>query len=137
MKKRNSIIIAMLMPIVALFLIAPRVTRHKEMDKDEIKYLKRTGTAWSKTGRIVGELKNPPDQLTIEFYSISEGKIVCTYKAPGKLFIYASKYLPPGTYNVTFKAPEYADFEVKKVKVVKEADCMLNITFGTRVFSNS
>ena len=112
------------------------VSKHKEMISSQPKYVKRTGVSWQKAGRIVGELSNPPKELIIEFYSVSQGKIVYKYKAPGQLHIYQSHFLPPGTYKITFKSPGYDDYVVKSVKVKSQTDCFLNIKFGRKVFVN-
>jgi hypothetical protein len=110
--------------------------QHKEMDRHDVKFIKRQGEAWDKAGRIVGVLKNPPDDLIIEFYSGAQPKPVYIYKAPGQLNIYISKYLPHGTYKLTFKASGYADLIVRSVKVRPHSDTLLNIDFGTKVYTN-
>ena len=119
---------------VSLQLMA--VSKHKEMIHHQPKYVERTGDAWQNAGRIVGELNNPPKELTIEFYSISQGKIIYTYKAPGQLYVYQSRFLPPGNYRVTFRSPGYDDYVVRSVKVKSQTDCFLNIKFGRKVFVN-
>ena len=137
MKNTKSIFILLFMLIVPLFLTGGKPTKHKEMYFDgEVRYLKRTEGPWNKRGRVVGVLDNPPQELEIEFYSISRGRPVYKYKAPGKMYIYASRFLPPGRYNVTFKAEGYANLTKKNLKVIREADCMVNIRFSSRVFTN-
>jgi len=136
MNKKYTVLFAIVLTMFSFSLSAGRVDKHKEMESEKIKYIKRSGAAWEKAGRIVGELKNPPNDLVIEFYSVSQGKIAYKYKAPGQLNIYISKFLPPGTYNVTFKSSGYEDFVARSVKLRTHSDCLLNIDFGTRVFTN-
>ena len=101
------------------------------------KYIKRSGSAWNKLGRVVGVLKHPPDELTIEFFSISTGKMAYVYKAPGQLNIYMSKFLAPGRYRVTISSPGFHSQTVNKLKVKAHTDCLLNIRFGLKVYINN
>jgi hypothetical protein len=136
MNKKYTVLVTIGLLFFSFSLNAGRVDKHKEMESEKIKYIKRSGDSWAKAGRIVGELKNPPNDLIIEFYSVSQGKIAYKYKAPGQLNIYMSRFLPPGTYNVTFKASGYDDLTVRSVKLRTHSDCLLNIDFGDRVFTN-
>ncbi|NOY74245.1 MAG: carboxypeptidase regulatory-like domain-containing protein [Kiritimatiellaeota bacterium] len=110
--------------------------KFRDLYPQKAKYIKRSYSAWSKMGRIVGVLKHPPDELTIVFFSIATGKTVQVYKAPGQLNIYMSRLLAPGTYRVTIKSPGFHGQTVKRVKVKAHTDCMLNIVFGLRVYVN-
>lgn len=136
MKNKKTILILFLIPLISLFLTGAN-SRHKEMYSDgAMKYLKRTEGPWDKRGRVVGVLTNPPEDLEIEFYSLSRGKVVYKYKAPGRMFIYASRFLPPGRYNITYNAGGYAKHTKNNIKVISKADCMLNLKFSERVFTN-
>ena len=136
MKKSYVITFAFLLAVGSLFVSAYQVSKHKEMEFESIKYISRNGQMWQKYGRVLGELKNPPPELTVEFYSVAQGKLVYTYKAPGQLYVYISRFLPPGKYNLTFKAPEYQDEVQRAIKIEKGKDCLLNVRFGSRVFTN-
>jgi hypothetical protein len=136
MNKKYTVLVTIGLLFFSFSLNAGRVDKHKEMESEKIKYIKRSGDSWAKAGRIVGELKNPPNDLIIEFYRDAQTKPIYTYKAPGQLNIYISKYLPPGTYKLIFKASGYDDLTVRSVKVRSHSDCLLNIDFGDRVFSN-
>ena len=133
---RKSVILFSMVWAVVLLPLKSWGERHKEMEKGEIKYIKRSQPEWKKQGRIIGELENPPEKLTIEFYSVSLAKKIYTYTAPGEMNVYMSKFLSPGTYRLTFKAPGYQDFTVQSVKVRSGADLLLNIKFGRKVFIN-
>ena len=90
---RKSIIFFSMFWVLLSFPVATwGVSKHKEMTKDQITYAERDGLSWSKAGRIVGDLKNPPNKLTIEFFSVSQGKTIYIYKAPGMLNVYMSKF---------------------------------------------
>jgi len=136
MNKKYTVLFSLVIALLSFSVYAGTVDKHKEMESAKIKYIKRSGLSWEKAGRIVGELKNPPNDLIIEFYSVSQGKIAYKYKAPGQLNIYMSKFLPPGTYKVTFKSSGYEDLTVRSVKLRTHSDCLLNIDFGNRVFTN-
>ena len=134
---RNSVILfSMILAVISLPVTVWSSDKHKEMDKGEIKYIERSDLPWDKRGRIVGELDNPPEKLTIEFYSVSQNKKLYTYTAPGEMNIYMSKFLPPGTYKLTFKSPGYSDFIIRSVKVRAGFDCFIDIKFGRKVFIN-
>lgn len=133
---RKSIILFSMVFAVALLPLKSWGESHKEMETGGMKYIKRSQPAWKNQGRIIGELENPPDKLTIEFYSVSMGKKIYTYTAPGKLNVYMSKFLAPGTYKLIFKSPGYSDFTVNSVKVQRGADFVLNIKLGRKVFVN-
>ncbi len=136
MNRKSVIFVSIIIAVLYLPLATWGVTKHKEMSHDKITYIEHSNSSWNKAGRIVGDLKNPPKNLTIEFYSVSRGKIIYNYKSPGQLYVYMSKFLPPGTYKVTFKAPEYMPYTVESVKVRAGADCFINIRFGRKVFVN-
>ncbi|MCK5844261.1 MAG: carboxypeptidase regulatory-like domain-containing protein, partial [Victivallales bacterium] len=110
--------------------------KFRDLYPQQAKYIKRSSSAWSKLGRVVGVLKHPPKELTIEFFSIATGKMACVYRSPGPLNIYMSRFLAPGTYRITIKSPGFHSQTLKKVKVKAHADCLLNITFGLRVYVN-
>ena len=111
--------------------------KFRDLYPQQPRYLKRSGGAWGKMGRIVGVLKHPPEELTITFYSIATGKNAYVYKAPGQLNIYKSTFLAPGTYRVTIKSPGFHSVTVKKVKVKAHYDCFLDIVFGLHVYTNN
>jgi hypothetical protein len=134
MKHISLIIVGALLLLRAVPLNA--YDKFRDLYPQRPKYIRRPSSAWAKLGRVVGVLKHPPKELTIEFFSISTGKIAYVYKAPGPLNIYMSKFLPPGTYRVTIKSPGFHSQTVKKVKVKAHADCLLNINFGLRVYVN-
>ena len=127
----------MILAVISLPLTSWSSEKHKEMEqKGDIRYVERTSPSWANSGRIVGELENPQKKLTIEFYSVSQSKKLYTYTAPGELNVYMSKFLPPGTYKLIFKAPGYEDYIVRSVKVRAGYDCFLDIQFGRKVFIN-
>jgi hypothetical protein len=59
------------------------------------------------------------------------------YKAPGQLNIYMSKFLVPGTYTVTISSTGFHSQTVQKLKVKAHSDCLLNIRFGLKVYTNN
>ena len=137
MKKNTTIILSLSLLSASVLFSAFKSYQHKEMYfSKKTTYISRHGSAWSKYGRIIGEVSNPPPNFTVQFFSISQGRIVNTFKAPGKLYIYMSNFLPPGTYKVTIKAPEYSDGIARKIKVITGKDCILNVKFSDRVFTN-
>ena len=137
MKAIYKLIMIICVYTISQSLYAGVVEKHKEIYcKDKASYREHQGGLWTKGGRIIGMIKNPPPDLTVEFYSVSRGKIVDTFKIRGKINIYFSKFLPPGLYKVTFKATGYALHVENKVRVKKGFDTIQNVVFGTRVFTN-
>ena len=136
MNRKSVILFSMLLTLLYFPLTSWGLSKHKEMNYEKITYTERDGLSWNKAGRVVGELNNAPKKLTIEFFSVSQGKIIYIYKAPGMLNIYMSRFLPPGTYNVTFKSHGYDDYLIRSVKVKAGSDCFLNMKFGRKVFVN-
>ena len=134
----KSKIIFLLMSLVLVVSIDPLFasTKHKEIYFGEAKSITRSGNRWLKLGRITAELKNPPEALTVDVYSISTGKKVYTYKAPGKLYIFVSHFLMPGSYKLVFKAPDdgFLDAVLKKIVVKKGTDTMIKVDFNKKVF---
>ena len=136
MKNITTIILSLSLLSATVLFSAFKSYQHKEMYFSKPIYISRHTSPWSNSGRITGVVKNPPSNFTVQFFSVSQGKIVNTFKAPGKLYIYMSNFLPPGTYKVTIKAPEYSDGIARKIKVVPGKDCVLNVRFSDRVFTN-
>lgn len=108
--------------------------RFREMRYAKPYYIERSGAAWMKTGRIVGFIRNPNKDFTVEIYR--SNKLVAVFKAPGTMNVYMSKMLPSGVYKVVFKSSGYANCIVKRVRVKPRHDCFLDIVMGTKVYIN-
>jgi len=120
--------------LVAWALQAGSVDRFREMSFGKPFYIKRSGDAWKKGGRIMGTVKHPNEDLTVEFYR--GGKLVKTFKAPGKMNIYMTDVIPPGVYNLVFKSSGFHKGKVTKLRVKSGYDCVLDVIMGLRVYEN-
>jgi hypothetical protein len=120
--------------LVAWGLQAGPVERFREMSFAKPFYIKRTGEAWKKGGRIIGTVKHPNKDFTVEFYHA--GRLVKTFKAPGKMNIYMTGIMPPGVYKLVFKSSGYHKAEVKRLRVKSGYDCVLDVIMGLRVYEN-
>ena len=106
--------------------------KFQEIDHEKPKYIKRKFEG----GRIIGEVKHSPESFTIKVYHVGTSKVIYTYTHPAELSIYQTKCLPPGTYDLTIDAKGFGRYQIKKIKIKARKDCMINLTFGLRVFDN-
>lgn len=115
---------------------AKRGTDHKEIDYKKPKYIKRHSEPWKNGGRIIGEIKNPPEKFTIKINKPGGTKPICVHVQPAQLNVYQTKILLPGIYDLIVQAEGYEDIKITNVKIKAGMDCMIKLIFGTRVFHN-
>lgn len=122
--------------IAVVFTAGYRDQKHKEIEHQEAKYIKRKSDAWKEGGRLIGEVKNTPETFTIKVKNVGTNKVIYTYTHPARLTIYMTKRLPPGTYDLLVESEGYHPYPIRKVKIKARMDCLINLVFGTRVFHN-
>jgi len=119
-----------------LFVSAYRDFKHKEMEHRKAQYIKRRSKAWRKGGRLIGEIKNPPETFTIKIKHAGSSKVIYTYTHPAQLTIYQTRRLPAGRYNLLIEAKGYSPYSINNIKIKTRMDCMIKLIFGTRVYHN-
>jgi len=129
-------IISIFCLLIILPLFAQKTTKFKEIDYKKPRSINRKGLLWAGEGRIIGFIKNPPNRMTIEFYPSNSETAIYTYDSPGMLFIYRSEFLQPGTYNLIIKAAGYQDKKISNIQLSAKTDCLLDLVFGKKVYSN-
>ncbi len=108
--------------------------RELESHSDPV-YLKRKGEAWARHGRLVGMTRKPPPQFTMELYRFDPEKPAYTFSFDGNMHIYETSFVTPGTYSVQIVAKGYSASRIRGVKIKAGADCMVNLQFGTRLYT--
>jgi hypothetical protein len=134
MKIRFMLILffVLLLPVVE----AGRLDQFKEIAHEKPKYIRRKSDAWREGGRVIGEVKHVPDNFTIKLTHVGTTKVFYTYKSPARLSIYQTKRLSPGTYDMTIESEGFLPYLIKNVKILARRDCIINITFGRKVYDN-
>lgn len=134
MNRYNLLIILMLayFPLTGnLRAVDYRNVKYKEITISTPQYLIRKSEEWENKSRIVGEIKDAPENFTIEFCRsdlVNLPKKTETHI--GKLFVYETEWLTPGTYTMIVKAEGYMDQELKDIKIKAKTDCIINLVFG-------
>jgi hypothetical protein len=135
-KIRNVFRLALTTAVV-IFSFAALCREAKDVYFSKPEYFKRTTQPWAKLTRLVGELKNPPPQFTIDIYSHSTGQIIRTETHSGSLSVFQTGWLSPGTYTFTFNAEGYEPSPLKSLKVEANSDCFIKVEFGKIAYKKS
>jgi hypothetical protein len=125
-----------LLLLAAVFLTAERHGNFQEMDSRKPRYIKRKSDAWKEGGRIIGEIKYPPDSFTIKVMHVGTKNVIYTYKHPAALSVYRTKRLPPGTYDLLIESGIFVPYRINNVKIKARSDCLINLIFNKRVYNN-
>ena len=106
----------------------------KEIESTKPKYIARSGKAWEKSSRIIGEVRKAPAQFTIEVHRSGLIEATLSESHPSYLSTYETAMIPPGKYNIIFIADGYVNHIVKGVTIKPATDCVIDIVFGTKEY---
>lgn len=123
---------ALLWPALAM---AEAIREFKEVDKISTPvYRARSSTAWQTHCRLIGQIFNAPEEFSISYFNLGRNQEYRTETYNGRLSVYESGWIFPGKYKVTIKAKGFDDFVIKSLELKQGYDCVIDVTFGKRVF---
>ncbi len=137
--KKNATLAGLALLIAFSFFLSAHLAaeariKFKEVDAvSKPEYLQRKGELWKAQGRLVGTIENAPDSFTIVFiHKVKNTSLESKHN--GHLSVYESIWLVPGKYEVHIKADGFETYRVRELEIKQGCDCIMNITFGKKVY---
>lgn len=118
-----------MMILMAMAAAAAVPTFAGEVKISKPKSIDRDGGKWSDGGRVVGELVDFDGKVVVDIKKARGGALVGTVETVPGVSVYFTPVLPPGKYELIFKADGFADARAGEVPVRQGADTVLNLKF--------